>query len=162
VDLPAPAIGALALTNGTVVMPPGASAFSVRVYEHDGFDQAPDVWAPHSVTVRGLTTAEEGVSAANTEALTSIAFPDLVSVKHVSAHTNAALTTIEVPALGPSIVSLGFQNNAVLTRPAMPALTSVQNFYVHANVSWSQCDVEAWAASLGVTCNCEGNGACSP
>ncbi len=162
VDLPVSAIGELELTNGTVVMPLGASAFSVGVYEHDGFDQAPDVWAPHSVTVRGLTIVEEGIGAANTEALTSISFPDVVSAKHVGGHTNAALTTVDFPALGPSIVSLSFENNAVLTRPVMPVLTSVGNFYVNANVSWSQCDVEAWAASLGATCSCEDNGACSP
>jgi hypothetical protein len=157
VNLPIADLQELRLSNGTLLMPPGSRAFSVSVSEEDASN-----WStPHSVTIQGLTTVEY-VNVTNTETLVSATLPDVISANFVQVHTNSVLTTLELPALGPAVGSLYFLKNALLTRPAMPVLTSANSLYAHGNVSWPQCDIDAWASSLGVTCDCAENGACLP
>ena len=105
----------------------------------------------------GLTEVGDDLMVQDNAALPTLSFPMLASV---------GATGPSPGSIGPSTRQLYVANNPALTRIAVPALTFVGSggVRIYDNAALPQCQADAVAARVGMTCACSGNagaGACN-
>jgi hypothetical protein len=153
---PLTSVGELQLSNGTFAPPLGCHSHSIQI-THRPYSEYT------SARVQGIVTAGSVavVGAVVGSRLQSVRFDDLESAETVGIIDNDALLELAFPAPKTITTRLALYGNANLSTVDAPVLAKVGEMQAASNVSWSQCDLEAWAASLGVVCTCDSNGACA-
>ncbi len=117
--------------------------------------------SPGLKSVSGLDNLSScnSLSVSANDALMDVTLPALSTADYLLITTHPLLLAISVPNLLTVKGGLTVASNDVLTSLNLDALTNVGALYIAGNPQYPQCEVDALASRLNVTCSCGGNDA---